>query len=153
MPIRFLFRLCWFASYSCAWHSLFSVSMSAQGVPCVPILLVPACFIGSFLQFCRGYILSPPWQSTDSKYSLNHSLFPCRFCFFLLGAISVVRSGLLQIRCHMHVECIWLARSLTRDHDNFSLTSAATRRSLIVIAPLSPKPLIAQGRPNQTAGF
>jgi len=104
MPVWFLSHLCRFSFYNYTWSSMLGVSMNAREVATHPHRNTISLLVDSFLWLCRGYILSPSWQSNRFKIPLNHGLIPCQFCFFLSGAISTIQSRLLQIQCHTHVE-------------------------------------------------
>lgn len=104
MSVRLLSHLRRFSFRSCAWSSLFGVSMNARDVATCPHRNSASLLVNSFLRLCHGYVLSPPWRSNKIQIPLECALIPYQFHFFLSGAISAIKSGLLKIRRHTHVE-------------------------------------------------
>ena len=67
--------------------------------------LIGASMLLQFVPSVMSWIRSFSTMAVNRfQIPLNRGLIPCRFCFFLSGAISAARSGLLQIQHHTHVK-------------------------------------------------
>ena len=138
MLVWFISHLCRFTFCSCAWSSLFGVSMNAREVPRVPVGTAPVCSSIHFL----GYVVDVFFLHRGGQWIPNP--FKSRLNSLSISLLSIGRNlsrliwappDPMSYACRARLTCSTVS---ARSRWFFS-PSAATGRSLSGITPLLSK--------------